>query len=453
MLDRKARVADNYNRIVGNKTVGNAIVGKDWFWLRSLKMRDRLKQGVGGVVTKERFWDRENEKKLFVARIDEGAHILLVAQRRMGKTSLMAEAAEILREKYLCLFVDLEKSRSGMDAMAELSIKMQPYKGLWDKTKEMFSNVLTGVTDRVDSIEVSEIGVKLRSGLTRGNWAAKGDQLLDILAGSGGRVVVMLDEVPILVNKMLKDKENRVTAEGRAEADEFMSWLRKNSIKHQGKMSFVICGSIGLEPILHQAGLSATINNFVPFELDPWDDETAKECLLALGKEYGIEFDKGVTEDMVKRLGCCIPHHVQMFFTNAYDRCVKRGNMRCTIADVGDVYTRDMLGVRGHVELIHYEERLEKVLDKELLKLALDMLTEAAVTGCLTKEATKAFQGEYELDGRDVAEGQKEILWVLEHDGYLEKGAAGYVFVSKLLRDWWKNRHGMFFTPVLERGA
>lgn len=416
-------------------------------------MRDRLKQGVGGVVTRERFWNRENEKKLFVEKIDEGAHILLVAQRRMGKTSLMAETAEILREKYICLFVDLEKSQSGMDAMVELSLQTQPYKGLWDKTREMFSNVLNRVTDKVDSVKVSEIGIKLRSGLTRGNWAAKGDQLLDILAGSVERVVVMLDEVPILVNSMLKDKDNRITAEGRAEADEFMTWLRKNSIKHQGKMSFVICGSIGLEPILHQARLSATINNFMPFELDPWDEETAKGCLLALGKEYSVEFEDGAPEEMIEKIGCCIPHHVQMFFTNVYDRCVKRGSMRCTIADVGDVYRRDMLGVRGHIDLIHYEERLEKVLDKELLKLALDMLTEAAVVGCLTKEAINAFQGEYEVDGRDVVEGQKEILWVLEHDGYLEKVAEGYVFVSKLLRDWWKNRHGMFFAPVAERGA
>jgi len=416
-------------------------------------MRDRLKQAVGNVVSGEAFWDREKDMELFVERIGEGAHILLVAQRRMGKTSLMAKAAEILSEKYICLFVDLEKSRSGMDAMAELSIKMQPHKGIWDKTKEMFSNVLNRVTDTVDSIEVSEIEVKLRSGLTKGNWAAKGDQLLDILAGSGERVVVMFDEVPILVNAMLKDKDNRVTADGKAEADEFMSWLRKNSIKHQGKMSFVICGSIGLEPILHQAGLSATINNFMPFSLDPWDEETGEGCLLALGKEYGIEFDEGVTEDMIERLGCCIPHHVQMFFSNVYSRCVKRENMRCTIADIENMYTRDMLGVRGHVELIHYEERLEKILDKELLKLALDMLTEAAVTACLTKEAIRAFQGEYELDGRDVVEGQKEILWVLEHDGYLEKRAEGYVFVSKLLRDWWKNRHEAFFTPILERGA
>jgi len=85
--------------------------------------------------------------------------------------------------------------------------------------------------------------------------------------------------------------------------------------------------------------------------------------------------------------------------------------------------------------------------------LALDMLTEAAVTGHLSDEAIAAFQKEYPLEGRDVVEVQKEILWVLEHDGYLKGGEKGYVFVSKLLRDWWRNRYRRFFTPVLKRGV
>ena len=119
--------------------------------------------------------------------------------------------------------------------------------------------------------------------------------------------------------------------------------------------------------------------------------------------------------------------------------------------DVEDAYNREMLGVAGHVELTHYEERLESVLDKELLKLALDMLTEAAVVGRLNRETIAAFQKEHPLEGRDVVEAQKEILWVLEHDGYLERRGDEYLFVSKLLRDWWEKRHAAFFTPVLKR--
>ena len=78
---------------------------------------------------------------------------------------------------------------------------------------------------------------------------------------------------------------------------------------------------------------------------------------------------------------------------------------------------------------------------------------EAAVTGYLTKEAIIGLQKEYTLDEADIVEAQKEIIWVLEHDGYIIQSKGGYVFISKLLRDWWKNRHGAFFVPVLKRGA
>jgi len=413
--------------------------------------KSRLKMGQGKVVTGECFWGREQEKKLFIQRLDEGAHQLLAAQRRMGKTSLMAEVAALIGDRYVCLFVDLQKCRSAADAIVELSLKVRPYANLWQKTMGVFENVLSRIAGGVENVQVGDIAVTLRSGLTAGNWTAKGDQLLDILAASERAVAIFLDEVPILVNRLLRGEDGAITAEGRKQADEFMSWLRSNSIRHQGRIRFVISGSVGLPPILHQARLSATINNFVPFELSPWDDETAKGCIRALATEYGIELADGVPEDVVTRLGWSIPHHVQMFFAHIHERCVKRGTTKCELGDVKEVYKTCMLGVHAHGELVHYEERLEQVLDKASFVLALDMLTQAAITGRLTAADIKAFRKEHPLEGNTVDEAEKEVLYVLEHDGYLKQQPKGYVFISKLLRDWWRKRHGQSFTPVLER--
>jgi len=414
-------------------------------------MKDRLKQAVGNVVTGDRFWDRETDLELLTNKIDEGANILLVAQRRIGKTSVLKELLEQLRERYTCLFIDLQKTRQSEEAITELSKAIHGHKPMWDKTKEAFANVFDRVKESVEEIDVGEVGVKIRSGLTGSNWMDKGDQIFRILANSEKPVVLMLDEVPIMVNYMLKGDEFRITPERRARGDEFLSWLRKNTIEHQGKVRTIISGSIGLEPILRQAKLSATINHFLPFELKPWDEDTAIGCIKALANEYGVSLEAGVPEEMVKLLECCIPHHVQMFFSHIYDHCKRKGKMECSVQDVGEVYAKEMLGVRGHAELTHYEERLEMVLGKELFTLAIDMLTQAAVKGCLTNEAIAALQKEYKLEEGDMIEAQKEVIWVLEHDGYIRQSKKGYVFVSKLLKDWWKNRHGAFFTPVLER--
>src|SRR3990172_4849423 len=42
-----------------------------------------MQQAHGNWVTGERFWDREEDLARFISQIREGAHILLVAQRRM----------------------------------------------------------------------------------------------------------------------------------------------------------------------------------------------------------------------------------------------------------------------------------------------------------------------------------------------------------------------------------
>ncbi len=70
-------------------------------------MIKKLVTAHGNWVDGDRFWDREGDIKAFIRRIDEGAHILLVAQRRIGKTSLMREVSRRITDRYTCLHVDL----------------------------------------------------------------------------------------------------------------------------------------------------------------------------------------------------------------------------------------------------------------------------------------------------------------------------------------------------------
>jgi len=415
-------------------------------------MSKKLIQAFGNWVDGDRFWDREIDIELLTQKINEGAHILLVAQRRMGKTSIMKELKRRLDHRYTCVFVDLQKASSAEDAIVEISLALGPHKSLWDKTKGLFSNILNKFTENIEEISLGEVGIKLRAGLTAGNWSEKGDSLFSILAGSEKPVLLLIDEVPLLVNRILKGEDFKITRERITKVDEFMSWLRKNSLEHQGKISIILSGSIGFEPILRQAGLSASINNFHPYDLKPWDDQTAMECLQALAREYGIHFKDYATLTMVKRLGCCIPHHVQMFFSHVYDRCKRRGRMDFFPDEVNDIYESEMLGVRGHAELTHYEERLKLVIGPEIFPLALEILTETAVAGSLSRESIMKLQKGYDFGERKVQDATEEILRVLEHDGYIKMKERNFVFESNLLKDWWAKRYGYFYVSVTERG-
>ena len=50
-----------------------------------------LTKGGWNWVDGDRFFDREAEIKALAARVRDGTHTLLTAQRRMGKTSLVRE--------------------------------------------------------------------------------------------------------------------------------------------------------------------------------------------------------------------------------------------------------------------------------------------------------------------------------------------------------------------------
>lgn len=414
----------------------------------------KLERAVGNFVTGDKFWNRDREIKTFVEYLDEGAHILMAAPRRIGKTSLMREVALRVQDRYYCLHVDLQKSESSADAVAELGKATHPHKKIWTKTTEVFKNIVDWTTENIQDFNIDEIGITLRSGMTAGDWQAKGDQLFSTMSETDKPVIVFFDELPILINRLLKGKEYReyrITPERRQVADAFMSWIRDNSIRHKGRVSIVITGSIGIEPALRQADLSASLNTFTPFVLPAWSQETAIGCLNALANQYGISFHKDALYRITEKLGYLIPHHVQLFFDNIYVDSKLHSWKEVTVDRVDKIYKTRMLSIQGHAELSHMEERLKMTFGLEVYPIALEILTEAAVTGYLDAKAALTICKDYVFEGLTSKDVLRDILEILQHDGYLQQEGEEFVFVSNLLKDWWKRRFDFGYIPVSKR--
>ena len=421
-----------------------------------------LKKAGANWVEGDRFFDREAELEAFAERVRDGTHTLLTAQRRMGKTSLVRELLRRLEQEGHCqtVFVDLEDAGTPADAIAEIGARSTPVQGAWRQLKSWLVNNLSEVEigTRLEEMPAHEVWVKLRAGINDGNWRQKGDEVFAALAQNDRPVVLAIDELPILVNRLLKGADHHITPERRQAVDEFLGWLRKNGQAHRGRVSLILAGSVSLEPILAQAGLSAHANIYSPFDLKPWDDETAAACLAELAQTYGLDLPHAVRREMCRRLRCQIPHHVQQFFDNLHEDLRRAGRREATMEHVERVYTNEMLGVRGQMDLEHYEGRLRMVLGRDGYRTALEILTEAAVGDGLLSGDTVGRYREYLQGGSpDEAEAEadpvsiEDVLRVLEHDGYLERHGDGYRFVSGLLEDWWRARHGRPFIPIARR--
>ena len=414
---------------------------------------------AGGMwVSGDRFFDRELELGFLADRVRNGTHTLLTGQRRIGKTSLVRELLRRLDRdgSHETVFVDLEDAPTPADAVAEIAARSRTVQGAWGQIKAGFDQALRGVSERVDSLGVSELRVKFRAGMDAGSWRWKGDDVFAALANSDRPVVLAMDELPILVNRLLHASETGVSRTYSSAADEFLSWLRKNGQAHPGRVCLIVSGSVSLQPILSAAGLSAKANILVPLEVKAWDEDTAVDCLGELASGRHLTVGEPLRREMCRLLRCQIPHHVQQFFDCLDEHLLRVRRQEATMDDVKRAWEA-LLGVRGQVDLDHYEGRLKLVLGPQGHRASLDMLTEAATNdGWLRRQAIRRyalyFQHPESSQDPDVL-SMPNLFSVLEHDGYLESQGDEYRFVSGVLEAWWRARYGSHHVPIAQRSA
>ena len=224
----------------------------------------------------------------------------------MGKTSVARELGRRLEAKgWISLFVDVESANSEEDVVADIARSMHRVRTMKDAIFETVRNWFKG---HVDEVSVVGVRVQFRAVLNPGNWRHHGENLLGTCTRSGQPVLLVIDELPIFLKRLLRD------AGGRDRADIFLSWLR-GCVQNLGSESpvLLISGSIGLQPLVKRLGIPDRINHLYPFRLGPWDRATTVRCFESLARDQRLSVENGVADAIYEALGIGIPHHVQSF--------------------------------------------------------------------------------------------------------------------------------------------
>jgi len=406
---------------------------------------------VGNVVTGKDFFDREKEFSKLTSLLNNGAHVLLLGQRRIGKSSLMLETANRIREKTICLYVDIQRCDSSEETIVKLGNVAQEHRNFFKMAKDGLFGFLKIIKGSIDEVGIEEIfKIKLRENATA-DWVSMGNHLLAWLSKTDKMVAIFFDELPIFINRIMRDSSNSIDPQKIKAADLFLSWLRSVGIQYSGKISIVIGGSIGIEPVLEQVALSDRLNIFTQFHLYPWDNETAIKFLDDRTRGNGIRFEQGAKKRILEKLGVAIPHFVQKFLQNIIWDCMDRETNTCSINDVERIYTNNLLAVQGSIELATYVERLERILGQKKFRVARDLLSEAAIVGMLTGKAAVIIAKDYYTDHHERTEIIRFLLKTFVHDGYLHPKGSDYVFINNLLRDYWKKEFSFSYIPSSQR--
>ena len=403
-----------------------------------------MTSSTGRWVSGANFFDRDAELHILEQRVRDGNHVLLTGQRRMGKTSIARELGRRLTESggWITLFTDIEDATCPEDVIADIARAAQPVRSIVSRLSNMAQRALGAV----EEVGAGEFRVKVRAELNAGNWRDKGERLLLACAKHDKRVLLVVDELPIFLKRMLRAADGATRVEG------FLSWLR-GVFQGLGGDSpvLIVSGSIGLMPMVQRLGIPDRINYLEPFRLGPWSREASVACFDQLASSAALSIEDGVAGEVYDALGIGIPHHVQSFFARLREHAIMENRDRVTVADVEMVYRTGLLGPSGQNDLAHYETRLRDGLDDESRSIAMEILAEAATQGAFTV-AARARLGELYSRVVDDAHGRiTEVLDVLVHDGYLEHSANGYRFPSRLLKDWWAARFRDHHVPIERR--
>ena len=389
---------------------------------------------IGQAVVGDDLYGRDYELARIWERLDQGEHLLMLAPRRVGKTSLMLELHRAPHENWDVVYVDVQGGNSAADCVAAIlsALAVRPeYRSRFEAIP--FSKAVQDILGRLSAtVDTGVLRVELKSAIAH-EWSHAADQLqarLARLSEPGRNLLVIIDELPILVSRMLR------TGEGVHDAELLMSWLRqlRQAPELRERICTLVGGSIGLEGVLRRAGLSGSINDLVPFHLDSWNRSTAVEFLNSLGHSYAFTLDDASITRLLDKLRDPVPYHVQLFFSALRDICLG-DTARVSPEAVEQCFAERLSGASGTAYLDHYATRLEIALDEHEHAMAVGILQIAC------RRARGATLGELEGLRRRDERTFASVLRDLEADGYLRQENERLEFRSNLLREWWRKHH------------
>lgn len=275
---------------------------------------------IGQPVFGDDLFGREFELSELWRRLEQGEHVLMLAPRRVGKTSLMLELRNAPRAGWDVVYVNVEAAEGPADCLAAIvaelaKIEKHPGRILLFRAASAARNF----SRRVGRVGFHGFRAELGASMRRG-WRDTADRfigLLEALTGDGRRLLVVIDELPYAVLRTLRGDG------GRDETELFLSWLRswRQSPSLRGRAAMLLGGSIGLEGVLRRERLSGVINDLNPFPVSSWTRETAGDFLEALGRHCEFPLSGASIRGILDALRDPVPGHIQLFFQELRKSC------------------------------------------------------------------------------------------------------------------------------------
>lgn len=401
----------------------------------------RLKASYGMHVSGADFWPRPEAVEDLVAGLAAGESFTMFGLRRIGKSSVMAEVrARLAASGAVVVHVDAQNFR-GLAALFGAILRGLPDKTLRDRVREKLA----------DGVMLAEklrkkIGDLLQDGRDDlreedeadllAYWTVIAPAVGERLAESSVPFILCIDELPMLFQKMLKQKDGAETA------NRLLAGLRE--WRGYPRVAMFLTGSVGMRGLVKAHGLDGTLlNDLTEVSLRPLPLPEAEAMVRALvaGSDGALAWDDALHAQVLDRLVEFHPSLIQFAFRRLL-------SARARDSAAIDRVFRDI--IRPGVEQNFFAQFTDRLAEYGPAKGAADrdrtLLNRldralSIVAGSDAPIPFETFQTAFTEAGEPATEIE-DIIAILREDGFLawDSDSRTLALADRMVRAWWRSR-------------
>lgn len=391
-----------------------------------------MRNVVGPPIDPEDLFNQEAVINRIWERIED-QHIVLLAPRKFGKSSILLHLERKPREGWYTVLVDVSYMKSPEEFVGSLlgamADKYSWVRKAWEGVRRVPRQIREYLEGIEGGVDIAGFGAKLAVALREAkesSWQETTDELLRRLDAQTGknRLLILIDELGKMVELMGEEERGRTQA--------LMNWfksIRSGAPEHLENVRFIVSSSIGVDRLVHKVGVPDAMEDLFPVYIDALLEDRSLELFQRLADSYKVRSEEGVWKRAVELLGGGVPEFIQMFFSELRD-----AQQPLTVKILEEVYERNVLGPRWRRSFMEYINRFDRY-GREIRNLLIHLLVNVA-----REDGASRGQLRRVYDGRRGKEADpvefEELLADLESDFYLKSDNGSYTFYVKILKDW-----------------
>lgn len=360
-------------------------------------------------------------------RILERQSLVLSAERRMGKTSILKKMRAEAPADKLPVYRDLEKVRSPLEFAQTIFDDVENYLSSSQRTAQKARQWLKNFA----GFEIGSL-VKFPDNVADQWKVLLTKTIEDLVENQQDRKVIFLwDEMPLMLDNIKKK-------EGENAAMEVLDTLRSLRQTHS-ELRMVYTGSIGLHNVLtalKRAGyINRPTNDMKTVDVPPLSADDADELARRLLEGEGIQTEEPqLTSQAIANSVDCIPY----FIHHIVDHLVAE-DLEANPAIVDEIVNSYLIDPQDPWDLRYYRERINSYYTDEEKQLVLNLLDILAVTDQPLPFDELFNQLQSQLVNAD-REKTRDVLTLIQQDHYINLQSNGYYFRFSVIQRWWKKQ-------------